>query len=86
MAGHRRDLQEAVSYFYEACDLFEDGDLDRDDHLAVFQRAFLTYDCDDFAWMLSHITGWPPVRTEWENSGHGRGHHTLVKNPGRLVG
>lgn len=79
-------LEKAAEFFHEACGLYEDDDLNPRDSLAVIQRAFLTSDCDDFAWMLARITGWLPLRASWEIPGGGCGHHTVVQDPdGRLI-
>ena len=39
-------LAEAANWYFEVCELYEDEDLDPDNHLAVVQRAFTSSDCD----------------------------------------
>ncbi len=77
-------LAEAAEWFYDVHELWEDEDLDPDDHLAVVQRAFTSSDCDDFAGVVHRMSGWQCVRAAWTVRG-GFGHHTLVRSPdGRL--
>jgi len=79
-------LAEAADYFYEACELWEDEDLDKDDAIAVLHRAFRSSDCDDFAAVLARMTGWDVVTMTWRIPGYGFGHHTMVREPeGRLI-
>jgi hypothetical protein len=78
-------LREAAEWLYDVCELYEDEDLDPNDHVAVIQRAYTSSDCDDMAYMLSLMTGWQTVRMTWTFRG-GFGHHTLVRSPdGRLL-
>jgi hypothetical protein len=82
----KKDLREAANYFYDACELWEDEDLDPNDTIEVLTRAFRSSDCDDYAAVLSRMTGWEITTMTWQVPGHGFGHHTLVKNPdGRLL-
>jgi len=79
-------LREAAEFYYEACGLCEDEDLDPEDSLEVVRRAFSSSDCDDFAFVLSLVTGWQCVRAEWSIPDWGFGHHALVRAPdGRLL-
>ena len=79
-------LAEAAAYFYEACELWDDDDLDMDDIIAVLHRAFRSSDCDDFAAVLSRMTDWDVVSMTWRIPGYGFGHHALVRDPeGRLL-
>lgn len=81
-----KTLAAAAEYFYDACELWEDEDLDRDDTLQILKRAFRSSDCDDYAAVLSRMTGWDVVTMTWQVPGHGFGHHALVKDPdGRLL-
>lgn len=83
---NRRTLREAALYYYEVCELYEDEDLDPDDHLEVVARAFTSSDCDAFAHVLSAMTGWERVTFTWQVPDWGCGHHTLVRSPeGRLL-
>jgi hypothetical protein len=78
-------LAEAADHLYEACELYEDADLDPDDHMAVIKRAYSTSDCDDFAWMVHLMTDWQVVRAVWPTPDGMAGHHSLVRAPdGRL--
>lgn len=80
-----RVLDECARHYYEACELYEDEDLDPADSLAVLSRAFLTSDCDAFAECLHRMTGWPLARVTWASGGD-LGHHTLVRDPeGRFL-
>lgn len=74
-------LAEAAAYFFEACELWEDEDLERDDVVEILQRAFRSSDCDDFAAVLSRMTGWDVVTMTWQIPDYGLGHHTLVREP-----
>ncbi len=86
MTSTRRTLAEAADYFYHACELWEDEHLDRDDMIEVLTRAFRSSDCDDYAAVLSRMTGWDVVTMSWQIPDWGFGHHTLVKYPdGRLL-
>lgn len=86
MSGTGRTLAEAADYFYDACELWEDEDLDRDDTIEVLTRAFRSSDCDDYAAVLSRMTGWDIVTMNWQIPDWGFGHHTLVRDPdGRLL-
>lgn len=78
-------LEEISAFLFEACCLYEDSSIDPDDHASVIDAAFLTSDCDDLAWVLSKVTGWPAVTLTW-NMGRNvgsclTGHHSLVKAP-----
>lgn len=86
MSGTGRTLAEAADYFYDACELWEDEDLDRDDTIEVLTRAFRSSDCDDYAAALSRMTGWDIVMMQWQIPDWGFGHHSLVRDPdGRLL-
>lgn len=86
MAEQTEILEKAASWFYEVCSLYEDDDLDPDDHLEVIKRALTSSDCDDFAWMLHQVTGWQVVQAAWTVPNEGFGHHTMVRSPdGRLL-
>lgn len=74
-------LKEAASWYYDVAELYEDPDLDPDDSLEVVKRAFTSSDCDDFAAVLSEMTGWETVRASWSIPDWGFGHHTLVRHP-----
>ena len=79
-------LAAAAGFFYSACELYEDDDLDPDDAIAVLKRAFSASDCDDFAWVLHAVTGWQTVDVTWEVPDWGFGHHTLLRAPnGRFL-
>lgn len=82
----KKTLTDAADYFYDVCELWEDEDLDQDDTLEVLKRAFRSSDCDDYAAILSRMTGWAVATMTWQVPGHGFGHHALVKDPdGRLL-
>jgi hypothetical protein len=82
----KKTLADAAEYFYDACELWEDEDLDPDDTIEVLTRAFRSSDCDDYAAVLSRMTGWDIVTMSWQIPDWGFGHHTLVRNPeGRLL-
>jgi hypothetical protein len=82
----QKTLTDAADYFYDVCELWEDEDLDRDDILEILKRAFRSSDCDDYAAVLSRMTGWSVATITWQVPGHGFGHHALVKHPdGRLL-
>ena len=77
-------LAEAADFYYTANALYEDDDLDADDHLAVVLRNFTSSDCDAFADVVAEMTGWTTVRATWTVR-EDFGHHTLVRAPdGRL--
>ena len=79
-------LAEAVAWLYDVCELYEDEDLDPDDHLQVVTRAFMSSDCDDFCFFVCAITGWQPVMITWSIPNWGFGHHSAARAPdGRLV-
>jgi hypothetical protein len=79
-------LAEAAAWYYDLCELYEDEELDPDDHIEVIRRAFTTSDCDDFAWMLNRMTGWQVVELSFAAPQWGIGHHSLVRAPdGRLL-
>lgn len=81
-----KSLADAADYFYSACDLWEDEDLDPEDSLEVLKRAFRSSDCDDFASVLSRVTGWPVTTMTWQIAGYGFGHHAMVRSPdGQLL-
>jgi hypothetical protein len=73
-------FREAADWYFDVCSLYEDDDLDPDDHLEVIKRAFTSSDCDAFAYILNLMTGWQPVRVAWVTR-DGFGHHTLVRSP-----
>jgi hypothetical protein len=79
-------LAHAAEYFYDACELWEDDDLDPKDSIMVLTRAFRSSDCDDYASVLSRMTGWDVVTMSWQIPDYGFGHHALVRDPeGRLL-
>jgi len=79
-------LKEAAEWYYEASELWEDDDLDPDNHIEVVKRAFMSSDCDDFAWLLSLMTGWQAARIQWQVPDQGIGHHTVViSGDGRML-
>lgn len=79
-------IADVAGYFYEVCELWEDDDLDPEDHAGIVRRAFMSSDCDDLAWLLSEALGWQAVRMSWTIPNWGFGHHTLVRSPdGRLA-
>lgn len=78
-------LTDAAAHYYVAMLLFEDEDVDPDDHLGVVRTAFSSADCDDFAFAVREATGCAIVRIDWIDRGGGYGHHTLNRtNDGRL--
>jgi hypothetical protein len=84
--SHPDALSAASEFFYSVCELYEDEDLDPEDHLEVLKRAFRSSDCDDFAAVLSRLTGWPVATMIYPIPDYGMGHHTLVRSPdGRLL-
>lgn len=79
-------LADAATYFYDVCELWDDEDLDPEDHVAILHRAFMSSDCDELAWLLSEALGWQAVRMSWTIPEWGFGHHTMVRSPeGRLA-
>lgn len=74
-------LAEAADFYYEAACLYEDVDLDPEDHVEVVRRAFLSSDCDAFAQVLSDMTGWPLRVVTWSVPVFGFGHHTVCVLP-----
>ncbi|MBY3433465.1 hypothetical protein HFN89_04825 [Rhizobium laguerreae] len=80
------DIERVSAFFHEACGLADDPSIDPEDHLAVIDAAFLSSDCDDFAWVLSKITGWPARTALWNIGPCQSGHHSVVEAPdGRLL-
>lgn len=78
-------LAEAASFYWEVAELDLD-EVDPDDHVAVLKKAFTESDCDDLAWMLNRMTGWPVVRATYQVDDWGWGHHSMVRAPdGRLL-
>jgi len=78
-------LAEAASYYWEVAEVDIDK-VDPDDHVAVLKAAFTESHCDDLAWMINRMTGWPTVRASYQMPGWGWGHHTMVRAPdGRLL-
>ncbi|MCZ7861243.1 hypothetical protein O9X98_07455 [Agrobacterium salinitolerans] len=75
------DISDIAAHFYESCLLGEDPSIDPDDHLGVLDAAFLTSDCDDLAWVLSKITGWPARTLIWNLGSCVTGHHSVVEAP-----
>lgn len=75
------DLSEIAEYYYDVAELYEDEDLDPADHLEVVKRAFTSSHCDDFAAVLSDMTGYPVVNASWTIPGFGFGHHAMVRAP-----
>lgn len=80
-------LAEAATWYYDVCELYEDEDLDPDDHLEVIRRAFCSSDCNEFAAVLGEMTGWQTVIMSWQDAEQEFwGHHTLVRSPeGQLL-
>lgn len=77
---------EIADFLYEVCELYDDEEIDRDDVGAVVEAAFMSSNCDDFAWLLTEVTGWPTVRMTSDFGEAGTGHHTMVRSPdGRLL-
>jgi hypothetical protein len=80
------DLGEIASWYYDVCELYEDEDLNPKDHMKVIERAFMSSDCDDFAWLLHEITGHQVVKVTWQNASLGFGHHSVVRDSeGHLI-
>jgi hypothetical protein len=80
------DIEQVSAFFHEACGLSADPSIDPDDHMAVIDASFLSSDCDDFAWVLSKITGWPARTAIWNMGMCQSGHHSVVEAPdGRLL-
>lgn len=75
------NISDIAEHFYESCLLGEDPSVDPDDHLGVIDAAFLSSDCDDFAWVLSKITGWPGRTLIWNLGSCVTGHHSVVEAP-----
>jgi hypothetical protein len=74
------DLAQIASYYYHVCELYEDEDLDPNEHLKVIERAFMSSDCDDFAWLMHEVTGYQVVKVTWQDPGWGFGHHSVVRD------
>lgn len=52
----------------------------------MIKRAFQSSNCDDFASVLSRMTGWPVTTMTWQIPGYGFGHHAMVRDPeGQLL-
>lgn len=80
------ELSEVADYYFEVCELYEDENLDPEDHATVIERAFMSSDCDDFAWIMNEITGYQVVRVSWQIPDWGYGHHSVVRdNSGDLI-
>nr|WP_250807626.1 hypothetical protein [Neorhizobium tomejilense] len=80
------DIETVAAYFYESCGLSDDPSIDPGDALGVIDAAFLTSDCDDLAWVLSKITGWPGRTIIWNMGDCLTGHHSVVEAPdGRFL-
>jgi hypothetical protein len=80
------DIRDIAEHFYVSCCLDDDPSIDPEDALGVIDAAFLTSDCDDFAWVLSKITGWPARTLIWNMGDCLTGHHSVVEAPdGRLL-
>ncbi|MCS4089463.1 hypothetical protein [Rhizobium sp. BK176] len=80
------DIEQVSAFFHETCGLSEDPSIDPEDHMAVIDAAFLSSDCDDFAWVLSKITGWTAKTAIWNMGMCQSGHHSVVEAPdGRLL-
>jgi hypothetical protein len=75
------DIRDIADFFYESCCLGDDPSIDPCNHLAVIDAAFLSSDCDDFAWVLSKITGWPARTLLWDLGNGVTGHHAVVEAP-----
>lgn len=74
------DLSEIAAYYYDVCELYEDEDLDPGDHLKVIERAFMSSDCDDFAWLMHEVVGYQVVKVTWQDPSWGFGHHSVVRD------
>ncbi|TLX16986.1 hypothetical protein [Rhizobium sp. MHM7A] len=80
------DIGEIASWYYDVCELYEDDDLDPNDHLKVIERAFMSSDCDEFAWLLHEVTGLQVVKLTWQDPSWGFGHHSVVRDgDGKLI-
>jgi hypothetical protein len=80
------ELSEISSWYYDVCELYEDEDLDPNDHMKVIERAFMSSDCDDFAWLLHEVTGFQVVKVTWQDPNWGVGHHSVVRdNEGKFI-
>lgn len=74
--GHAT-LAAVAAWYYDVCELYEDDDLDPENHVEFVRRAFTSSDCGDVAYALHVITGWPVCQL---------GLHACVEAPdGRLL-
>jgi len=74
------ELGEIASWYYDVCELYEDEDINPNDHMKVVERAFMSSDCDDFAWLLHEVTGHKVIKVTWQDPSWGFGHHSVVRN------
>lgn len=74
-------VTKVAEWLYDVCELYEDDDLDVQNADEVIKRAFMSSNCDDFAWLLSKITTWPTIRITWTIPDWGFGHHMVVRSP-----
>lgn len=80
------DIAEIASWYYDVCELYEDEDLDQNDHWKVIERAFMSSDCDDFAWLMHEVAGYQVVKVTWQDPSWGFGHHSVVRDSdGHLI-
>ena len=81
-----KTLDDVANYWYDVAELWEFESLDPDDTIKVIQTAFTSSHCDDFAYVLSEMTGWPALTAKWKDKRGQPGHHALVRSPdGRLL-
>jgi len=78
-------LKDAAEHYYDDCRLYEDEDLDQTNTLEVIRRAFSSSYCNDFAAVLSEMTGWPTAQAVWPYKNYGLRYHTLVRAPDGLL-
>ena len=74
------DIAEIAAWYYDVCQLYDDEDLDPNNYLKVVERAFMSSDCDDFAWLMHEVTGYQVVKVTWQDPSWGFGHHSVVRN------
>jgi hypothetical protein len=80
------DIADIAAWYYDVCELYEDEDLDPGDHWKIIERAFMSSDCDDFAWLMHEIAGHQVVKVTWQDPKWGFGHHSVVRDgDGHLV-
>lgn len=75
-------LAQLADWYYQSAELYEDDDLEPNDHVAVVVRAFVSSDCGPFAYVLNRVTGWQVVAVSAD-----QGYlHSLVRAPdGRML-